>query len=98
MDFLTTSSRECQQLCIEEGNHLFLALDERFGRCCDLTTHAVEGCDMGGIDTLDIAFKYRFQGAGSLMCPQEAFCGEKLFIAETDTKAMQAGGREWSDL
>ena len=69
VDFFTASSMECQQRCIEDGNHFFLSLDELYGRCCDLTTHAVEGCSLGGIDTLDIAFKYRFQGAGTLMCP-----------------------------
>ena len=54
---------------------------------------------MGGIDTLDIAFKYRFQGAGTLMCPHESFCGDKLYIASsTESREMETGGQEWSDL
>ena len=63
-----------------------------------MTTHAEKGCGMGGISTLDIDYRYRMKGAGSLFCPREPVCGENLHIAKQETKTLIVESDEWSDL
>ena len=86
VDFTTSSSAKCLSDCVENNLQFFLAMDESVGRCCDLTTHAIQGCSMGGASSLDILYKYRHSDlAGSLLCPKEQFCGERLMIARDET-------------
>lgn len=53
---------------------------------------------MGGSSTLDIRFGFRGNGAESLLCPQENFCKQRLYVAKTEATAIHVDSLAWNDL